>query len=109
MNVVHTESSQGEAELIDGPISFPLVNLNRVIMPHNDALILTLYINGFDVHRVLVDPNNAADLLQFPTFIQMKLYFDMLNSAGQILSGFNGVTTTTLGDATLPVKVGPIT
>ena len=54
---------------IDGPISFPLVNLNRVIVPHNDALILTLCINGFDVHRVLVDPSNATDLLQFLAFI----------------------------------------
>ena len=34
----------------------------------NDALVLTLSINGFDVHRVLVDPSNAADLLQLPPF-----------------------------------------
>ena len=69
MNVVHIESSQGEAEPIDGPISFPLINPNKVIVPHYDALVLTLCINGFDVHRVLVDPSSAADLLQLPTFI----------------------------------------
>ena len=34
----------------------------------NDALVLALSINGFDVHRVLVDPGNAADLLQLPPF-----------------------------------------
>ena len=39
----------------------------------------------------------------------MKLSSDMLNSDRRILSGFNGVTTTTLGDFTLPVKVGPVT
>ena len=32
-------------------------------MPHYDALVLTLYINGFDVHRVLGDPGSATDLL----------------------------------------------
>ena len=62
MNAVHTESSQ-EAEPIYDPISFAPINSNRVIVPHYDALVLTLCINGFDVHRVLVDPGSAADLL----------------------------------------------
>ena len=48
-------------------------------MPHYDALVLTLCINGFDVHRVLVDPGNAVDILQLPSVIQMKLSSNMLN------------------------------
>ena len=82
MNVVHTESSQGEAEPIDGPISFPSINPNRFIVPHYDAFVLTLCINGFDVHRELVDLGRAANLRQLIAFIQMKLSFDMLNSVG---------------------------
>ena len=78
-------------------------------MPYYDALVLTLCISCFDVHRVLVDPGSSIDLLQLPIFNQMKLFLGMLNSAGRILSGFNGVTTTTLGDITLPVQVGPVT
>ena len=109
VNADHTESSQGEVEPIDGPISFPLVNPNRVIVPHYNALVLTLCINGFDVHKVLVDPSNVADLLQLPSFTRMKLSSNMLNSAGRILSGFNGATTTMLGDVTLPMKVGLVT
>ena len=45
------------------PIAFPSVNPNRVIVPHYDALVLILCINGFDVHRVLIDPGSATDLL----------------------------------------------
>ena len=97
------------AQPIDGPISFALINSNKVIVPHNDVLVLTLCINGFDVHKVLVDADSAKDLLQLPTFTQMKLSPDMINSVGRILSGFNGATTTTLGDVTLPMKAGPIT
>ena len=78
-------------------------------MPHYDALVLILYINSFDVHRVLIDLSSQADLLQLSTFKQMKFFSRMLNSAKRILSGFSGVTTTTLGDVTLPVKVGPVT
>ena len=80
MNAVHTSGSQEETKLIDGLISFPPVNPNRVIVPHYDALVLTLCINGFDVHKVLVDPGSVADLLQLPAFNKMKLSLQMLNS-----------------------------
>ena len=62
-------------------------------MSHYDALVLTLCINGFDVHRVLEDPSSLANLLQLPAFKRMKLSLDMLNSAERILFGFNGATT----------------
>ena len=32
-------------------------------MPHYDTLVLTLCINGFDVHRVIVDLGSVVDLL----------------------------------------------
>ena len=50
------------------------------MVPHYDVLMLTLCINDFDVHRVLVDPVSAKDLLQLSTFKQMKLSLGMLNS-----------------------------
>ena len=56
-----------------------------------------------------MDQGSAADFLQLPTFIQMKLSFGMLNFVGRILSGFNGATTTTLGDVTRPMRVGQVT
>ena len=94
---------------VDCPISFPPINPSKVITPHHDALVLTLYINNFDVHRVLVDPGSAADLLQLPAFRQMKVPLDKLSSAGIIFCGFNGATTLTIGDITLPVKAGSVT
>ena len=109
VNVIHTSGSREETKPIDGPISFSPVNPNRVIVPHYDALVLTLSINDFDVHKVLVDPGSAADLLQLPAFNQMKLSQQMLNSVGRILFDFNGATTATLGDIAFPVQVGPVT
>ena len=78
-------------------------------MPHYDALVLTLCISGFDVHRVLVDPGSAIDLLKLPAFEKMKFSLGMLNSARRIISSFNGATTTTLRDVALLVKAGPVT
>ena len=80
VNVVHTSDSREETKPIDGQISFPPVNPNRIITPHYDALVLTLCINNFEVHKVLVDPGSAVNLLLLPAFNQMKLSPLMLNS-----------------------------
>ena len=68
VNVVHTRGIQEETKPINDPISFPSIKPNRVIVLHYDALVLTLCINGFDMHRVLVDPCSATDLLQLLAF-----------------------------------------
>ena len=109
---VNTVSTRGDITavlLVDDPISFPPINPTRVITPHYDALILTVYINSFDVHRVLVDPGSATDLLHLPAFKQMRVPIDHLCSTGRVLSGFNGATTLSVGDITFSVKAGPIT
>ena len=109
INAISHQGSAPAAQPVDGPISFPPINPTRVITPHYDALVLTICINSFDVHRVLVDPGSAADLLNFPAFKQMKIPIDHLHSPGRILSGFNGVTTLSVGDITFSVKAGPVT
>ena len=93
---VNTISNWGDVPAVmpvDSPISFPPINPTRVITPHYDALVLTVCINNFDVHRVLVDPGSATDLLYLPAFNQMRVPIDHLHSAGRVLSGFNGATT----------------
>ena len=80
---VNTISNQGDVPAVlpvDGPISFPPINPTRVITPHYDALVLTVCINSFDVHRVLVDPSSATDLLHLPAFKQMRVPIDHLHS-----------------------------
>ena len=109
INTINTPESSTVLQPIDGPVSFPPIDLTRVITPHYDALILTLYINNFDVHRVLVDPGSAAELLHLPALTQMKVLLSHLSSAGRVLSGFNGSTTLTVGDIALSVKAGPVT
>ena len=50
-------------------------------MPHYDALVLTLCVNGCDVRRVPIDLGSATDLLQLPAFMKMKLFLIVVNSA----------------------------
>ena len=109
---VNTISNREDVSVVlpvDEPISFPPINPTRVITPHYDALVLTVCINSFDVHRVLIDPGSAADLLHLPAFNQMRVPIDHLHSDGRVLSGFNGATTLSIEDITISVKAGPVT
>lgn len=94
---------------MDDTINFLLINVNRVLQPHMDALILTLGISGFDMRRVLIDPSSSVDLLQMVVYRELGLLPSALENPGQILSGFNGAMTTSLGDIVLPIQVSPIT
>ncbi|RVW64181.1 hypothetical protein CK203_046310 [Vitis vinifera] len=87
---------------------FPVVDPARVLQPHRDALILTLRVGDFDVKRILVDPSSSADLLQVAVIKQMSFIPSSLENLGRTLSGFNGSSTTSLGDVTLPVQAGPV-
>ena len=109
INTISTLESITAIQPIDGPISFPPINPARVITPHFNALRLTLCINNFDVHRVLVDPGNSTKLLHLPAFRQMRVPLSHLSSVGRVLSGFNGATTLTIGDIALSVRAGPVT
>ena len=108
MNTIHIPDNSRAIQPIDDPISFPPVNLSRVITLHHDALVLTLYINDFNVHKVLVDHSSTIDLLQLLALRQMNISFDRLCSVGGILSGFNTATIVTMGDIVLLVKARPI-
>ena len=78
VNAIHTGGNHEETKPIDGPISFPPVSPNRVIVPHDDALVLTLCISSFNVHRVLIDPSSATDLLQLPYDLLQLLAFNKM-------------------------------
>ena len=109
INTINTPESNTTLQPIDGPVSFPPIDTTRINTPHYDALILTLCINNFDVHRVHVDLGSATELLHLPALTQMKVPLSHLRSVGRILSGFNGSTTLTVGDIALSVKAGPVT
>ena len=79
-----------------------------MLQSHRDALILTIGVGDYDVKRILVDPGSFADLMQVAVIKQMGFEPSSLENPGRTLSRFNGSSTTSLGDVTLPVQAGPI-
>ncbi|RVW14328.1 hypothetical protein CK203_099081 [Vitis vinifera] len=88
---------------------FPTSRPTRTLQPHRDTLILSLEVVDFDVRRILVDPGSSADLVQASVVSHMGHSLAGLENPKRILSGFNGSSTTSLGDIVLPVQAGPVT
>ncbi|RVW96535.1 hypothetical protein CK203_029657 [Vitis vinifera] len=81
----------------------------RTLQPHRNAFILSLEIGDFDVRRILIDPGSSADLVQASIVSHMGHSLTDLENPRRILSGFNGSSTTSLGDIVLSVQAGPVT
>ena len=64
---------------------------------------------NFNVRRILVDSGSSANLLQVFVIKQMGFSPSNLENPGRILLGFNGASTTSLGDIVLPAQAGLIT
>ena len=109
INSVQCTFVEGSARPVNDTIIFPSVDVNPMLQPYEDVLILTLGVGGFDVRRILVDLGSSIDLLQMSTYKQMSYSSSALENTGRLLSEFNGATTTSLGDVLLPIQVGSIT
>ena len=78
----------------------------RIHHPHDDAIVITLFIADYIARRVLVDNGSSADILYYPAFQQMKLGWDQLHPMYSPLVGFGGTKVQPVGTVTLPVVVG---
>nr|CAN62496.1 hypothetical protein VITISV_027484 [Vitis vinifera] len=109
INSIRPGITGGGLRPIDETIIFPPVDPTRILQPHRNAFILSLEIGDFDVRRILVDPGSLTDLVQASVVSHMGHSLTGLENPGRILSGFNGSSTTSLGDIVLPVQAGPVT
>ena len=58
---------------------------------------------------ILVDLGSSTDLVQASVVSHIGHSLTGLENSGRILSGFNGLSTTSLGDIILPVQAGLVT
>ena len=98
LHTVQCTFTDESVQPINEPITFPHINSNKVILPHEDALVLTLGVNGFDLHRILINLENSADLLQMSTYRQIRYPPSTLENPDHILSVFNEATIVSLGN-----------
>ncbi|XP_030969844.1 uncharacterized protein LOC115990129 [Quercus lobata] len=76
------------------------------IQPHDDALMVTLRIGGYDVKRVLVDQGSVVEVIYPDLYKGPKLRPEDLTAYNSPLVSFEGKTVTPKGQIRLPIQTG---
>ena len=76
------------------------------IQPHDDALVITLQIGGYDVKRVMVDQGSATEMMYPDLYKGLNLKAEDLMPYSSPLMSFEGKIIIPKGQARLPMQTG---
>ena len=74
------------------------------IQPHDDALVVTLRIGGYDVKRVLVDQGNVVEIIYPNLYKGLNLRSEDLTAYDSPLVSFKGKMIIPKGQIRLPIQ-----
>jgi len=87
-------------------IGFSEDDARRLHHLHDNALVVSLQIRDYNMHRVLVDNGSSADILYYPAFQQMRIDRERLTLTNAPFMGFGRTNVFLLGTITLFVTAG---
>ena len=92
---------------VDNPIiGFSEEDARHLYHPHDDALVVSIWVGDYNTHRVLVDNGSSANILYYPAFQQIRIERERLIPTNALLVGFGGTRVYPLGAVTLLMTVG---
>ena len=78
-------------------LSFSEEDKIGTFQPHDDELVITFRIGGYDVKRVMVDDGSGADIMYLDLYNGLKLRPEDLTSTSSPLMSFDGKTVMSKG------------
>ena len=87
-------------------LSFLDADKQGTIQPHDDALVVTFRIDGYDVKRVMVDQGSAAEIMYPDLYKGLGLKPEDLTTYSSPLVSFEGKMVVPKGQIRLPVQAG---
>ena len=105
------EVDDRESKRVKG-IALPMLGFSDedevgTIQPHDDTLVITLRIGGYDVKRVLVDQGSAVKVMYPDLYKGLKLRPEDLTVYDSPLVSFEGKIVIPKGQIRLPIQIGP--
>ena len=92
---------------IDNPvIGFSEEDAQRLHHPYDDALVVSLRVRDYNMHRVLVNNGSSANIMYYPAFQQKRIDKEQLVLVNAPLVGFGGLRVFPISAVTLLVTVG---
>ena len=107
LSVEDTNSEPKRARMeVRSSLSFLDEDMIGTIQPHDDALVVTLRIGGYDVRRVMVDQDSCVEIMYPDLFRGLNLKPKDLTVYDSPLVSFDGKVVISKGQIRLPVQVG---
>ena len=78
-------------------LSFSDADKLGTIQPHNDALVVTLRIGGYDVKMIMIDQGSAAEIMYPDLYKRLGLKLENLTTYSSPLVSFEGEMVTPKG------------
>jgi hypothetical protein len=103
---LHRPSKAAKIESV--VLSFSEEDARGVVMPHDDALMVTLTVANHGIHRILVDNESSAGILYWPAFQQMGIDRERIKPFGSLLVRFGGELVYPIGIISLLVIAGTV-
>ncbi|XP_070004807.1 uncharacterized protein [Nicotiana sylvestris] len=94
VSITHSKS------LREDDITFTKEDAVELLLPHNDALEISLNMLDFKIIRVLVDPGSSSNIIQWRVLEETKLT-EIIIPPTKLLVGFNLASLTTRGEILL--------
>nr|XP_009760167.1 PREDICTED: uncharacterized protein LOC104212564 [Nicotiana sylvestris] len=91
-------------EVTEDDITFTEEDAYELLLPHNDALVISLNVLDFKIKRVLVDPESSTNIIQWRVLEQAKLTRSIIPTT-KLLAGFNLASMTTRGEILLSTNI----
>ncbi|XP_070045806.1 uncharacterized protein [Nicotiana tomentosiformis] len=91
-----THGKRTRQTLEDNNITFDDVDADGLMIPHNDALVISLLIHDTNVKRVLIDPCSSVNIILLRVLNEM-LMGDRVVPKARSLSGFDNSSVITEG------------
>ena len=88
---------------IQPALSFSNEDKIGTIQPHDNALVVTLRIGGYDVKRVMMDQGNGAEIMYLDLYKGLNLKPKDLTAYDTPLVSFDGKVVILRGQIRLPV------
>ncbi|XP_030970338.1 uncharacterized protein LOC115990670 [Quercus lobata] len=87
-------------------MSFSKKDKIGTVQSHDDALVVTLRIGGYDVKRVMVDQGSGVEIMYSDLYNGLGLKLEDLTAYDSLLVSFDGKVVIPTGQIRLPVQVG---
>ena len=98
-------SEPRRARILTQPtLGFSEEDKTGTIQPHDDALVVTLRIGGYDVRRVLVDQGSTIEIMYLDLYKGLDLKPKDLTAYESPLVSFEGKTVIPKGQIMLPIQ-----